>query len=37
LLIEAWPVVIANVITLVLAASILAMRLRFGRKASATD
>jgi MtN3 and saliva related transmembrane protein len=32
LLIEAWPVVIANVITLVLAASILAMRLRFGRK-----
>jgi MtN3 and saliva related transmembrane protein len=31
-LIEAWPVVIANVITLVLAASILAMRLRFGRK-----
>jgi hypothetical protein len=27
-------VVIANVITLVLAASILAMRLRFGRKAS---
>mgnify|MGYP000361340395 CR=1 FL=1 len=33
LLIEAWPVVIANVITLVLAASILAMRLRFGRKA----
>jgi MtN3 and saliva related transmembrane protein len=37
LLIEAWPVVIANVITLVLAASILAMRLRFGRKASSTD
>jgi MtN3 and saliva related transmembrane protein len=37
LLIEAWPVVIANVITLVLAASILAMRLRFGRKASAAD
>lgn len=37
LLIEAWPVVIANVITLVLAASILAMRLRFGRKASALD
>ena len=33
LLIEAWPVVIANVITLVLAASILAMRLRFGRQA----
>jgi hypothetical protein len=30
-------VVIANVITLVLAASILAMRLRFGRKASAVD
>jgi len=28
-------VVIANVITLVLAASILGMRLRFGRKASA--
>jgi hypothetical protein len=37
LLIEAWPVVIANVITLVLAASILAMRLRFGREASAAD
>ena len=37
LLIEAWPVVIANIITLVLAASILAMRLRFGRKASSTD
>jgi MtN3 and saliva related transmembrane protein len=37
LLIEAWPVVIANVITLVLAASILAMRLRFGRKASTAD
>jgi MtN3 and saliva related transmembrane protein len=33
LLIEAWPVVIANVITLGLAASILVMRLRFGRKA----
>jgi MtN3 and saliva related transmembrane protein len=28
-LIEAWPVVIANVITLILAASILAMRLKF--------
>jgi MtN3 and saliva related transmembrane protein len=37
LLIEAWPVVIANIITLMLAASILAMRLRFGRKASAAD
>jgi MtN3 and saliva related transmembrane protein len=37
LLIEAWPVVIANVITLALAASILAMRLRFGHKASATN
>ena len=37
LLIEAWPVVIANVITLALAASILLMRLRFGRKPSATD
>ncbi len=36
-LIEAWPVVIANVITLVLAASILTMRLRFGRKASGAD
>ena len=33
LLIEAWPVVIANVITLALAASILVMRLLFGRKA----
>jgi MtN3 and saliva related transmembrane protein len=29
-LIEAWPVVIANTITLALAASILIMRLRFG-------
>ena len=37
LLIEAWPVVIANIITLALAASILAMRLRFGRGASAAD
>jgi MtN3 and saliva related transmembrane protein len=37
LLIEAWPVVIANIITLILAASILAMRLRFGRQASAGD
>jgi MtN3 and saliva related transmembrane protein len=36
-LIEAWPVVIANCITLALAASILIMRLRFGRKAKATD
>ena len=34
LLIQAWPVVIANVITLILAASILVMRLRFGCKAS---
>ena len=32
LLIEAWPVVIANVITLALAASILVMRVRFGRR-----
>jgi hypothetical protein len=30
-------VVIANVITLVLAASILAMRLRFGRNVSVAD
>jgi MtN3 and saliva related transmembrane protein len=37
LLIEAWPVVIANIITLLLAASILVMRLRFGRHASAAD
>ena len=37
LLIEAWPVVIANIITLALAASILAMRLRFGRGASVQD
>ncbi len=37
LLIEAWPVVIANIITLGLAASILAMRLRFGRGASVQD
>ena len=32
LLIDAWPVVIANVITLALASSILWMRLRFGVK-----
>ena len=32
-LIEAWPVVIANTITLALAASILGMRLRFGSSA----
>ena len=32
LLMEAWPVVIANVITLALAASILVTRLRFGRE-----
>ncbi len=32
LLMEAWPVVIAKVITLALAASILVMRLRFGRE-----
>ena len=31
-LIEAWPVVIANTITLALAASILGMRLRFGAR-----
>jgi MtN3 and saliva related transmembrane protein len=37
LLIEAWPVVIANIITLLLATSILVMRLRFGRRASAGD
>jgi MtN3 and saliva related transmembrane protein len=36
-LIEAWPVVIANCITLALAASILIMRLRFERKASVAD
>ena len=34
LLIEAWPVVIANVITLALASSILWMRLRVGAAAS---
>jgi MtN3 and saliva related transmembrane protein len=34
LLIEAWPVVFANVITLALASSILWMRLRFGATAS---
>jgi MtN3 and saliva related transmembrane protein len=32
-LIEAWPIVIANAITLALAASILGMRLRFGSSA----
>jgi MtN3 and saliva related transmembrane protein len=37
LLIEAWPVVIANIITLLLATSILVMRLRFRRRASAGD
>lgn len=36
LLIEAWPVVIANVITLALASSILWMRLRFGGAASSS-
>jgi MtN3 and saliva related transmembrane protein len=34
-LIAAWPVVIANLITLALAASILVMRWRFGRKEDA--
>lgn len=34
-LIEAWPIVIANSITLALAASILTMRLRFGPRAKA--
>lgn len=37
LMIEAWPVVIANVITLGLAASILWMRLRYGRQTSTQD
>ena len=32
LLIQAWPVVIANVITLVLALAILGMRVKFGRR-----
>lgn len=36
-LIQAWPVVVANTITLVLAASILVMRWRFGRPAHAPD
>ena len=36
-LIEAWPVVIANCITLALAASILTMRLRFRGEVSAGD
>jgi MtN3 and saliva related transmembrane protein len=36
-LIEAWPVVIANTITLALAASILVMRLRFGSNANHSD
>jgi len=36
-LIEAWPVVIANTITLALAASILFMRLRFGSSAGHND
>jgi MtN3 and saliva related transmembrane protein len=31
LLVEAWPVVVANAITLALAAAILTMKLRFGR------
>ena len=35
LLIQAWPVVIANIITLALATSILVMRVRFGRTNSA--
>jgi len=33
-LIQAWPVVIANLVTLVLAASILWMRWRFGAGSS---
>ena len=32
LYIEAWPIVIANVVTLALAAAILAMKLAIGRK-----
>ena len=32
LLIMAWPIVIANVVTLSLALSILAMKLRYGKK-----
>ena len=32
LVLEAWPVVIANTITLALALAILAMKLRFGRR-----
>ena len=31
LLLDAWPIVVANAITLALAASILAMKLRWGR------
>ena len=34
-LIEAWPIVTANAITLALAASILGMRLRFGARPAA--
>jgi MtN3 and saliva related transmembrane protein len=32
LLLQAWPIVMANVVTLVLAVSILAMKLRISRK-----
>jgi MtN3 and saliva related transmembrane protein len=34
LMVQAWPVVVANVITLVLAASILVMKLRFDKNAA---
>jgi MtN3 and saliva related transmembrane protein len=34
LLIGAWPVIVANVVTLVLALFILAMRLKFGDRGS---
>jgi MtN3 and saliva related transmembrane protein len=34
-LIEAWPIVVANAITLALAASILAMRWKYGRSSGA--
>lgn len=37
LLLGAWPVIVANVVTLALAATILTMKLRFGRSAPATS
>lgn len=37
LLLAAWPVVLANAVTLVLAASILGMKLRYGNRTSGAE